>query len=174
MDRHGRPGPVLDAEWLAGAELVRVEAVKVDHFQKTLVAEDIRLGSSSRSYSMEKKSKAEIDAALDQVRFPENVTEQTVREYIQAIAEATEGQHSWSSRDRQVAMLQKVGPEHVQLLFEEMPDSYHLQFAVPPLIGEAQKAWVIENLRRHPWLVDVVWKNNWTGGRARYADAGRE
>jgi hypothetical protein len=161
-DGHGRQGPVLDKDWLAGAELVRIEAVKVDQFQKDLVAEDLRLGTSPQSYPSENKSKAEVAAALDLIAYPENPTEESVRAYIRAIREATEGQHAWSQDDRQVAMLQKVGPEHVRMLFEEIPDSYHLRYAAPPLMDEAHKPWVIANLREYPWLADVVWKNNWT------------
>ena len=160
--RSGSRGSRLDKEWLAGAELVRVDAVQVDRFHKELVAEDLRLDGGDRSYSPSDMSPAEIDAALDRIAYPEEPTEESVREYIRAIREATAGQHSWSPDDRQVAMLQKVGPEHVRLLFEEGIASYHLRYAAPPLLDESHKAWVIANLRQHPWLADVVWKNNWT------------
>ena len=160
--KHGDQGPRLDANWLAGAELVRVEAVKARYFEKNLVADGVLLSKSGGLYSTGQKSKAEIDAALDKIQYPENPTEQAVREYIRAIARASEGQHSWSDRDRQVMLLQKVGPEHVRLLFEEIPDSHHLYYAALPLITEADKAWVIEHLRAFPWLVKAVWQNNWT------------
>lgn len=160
-DKHGNRGIRLDANWLAGAELVRVEAVKAHYFEKTLVAEGVLLRKSGGLHSAGQTSKAEIDAALDKIQYPENPTEPAVRAYIRAIARASEGQRSWSDRDRQVALLQKVGPEYVRLLFEEIPDSYHLRPAALPLITEADKAWVIENLRAFPWLVKAVWRNNW-------------
>ena len=161
-DGHGNHGPRLDAAWLAGAELVRVEAVKTDYFQKDLVADGLLLSKSGGYFSSTEKSKAEVDDALDKIQYPENPTEPALREYIRAIDRASEGQRSWSERDRQVAMLQKVGPGNVRLLFEEIPESYHLRYAALPLITAADKAWVIENLRQYPWLVKAVWQNNWT------------
>ena len=161
-DGRGNHGLRLDADWLAGAELVRVEAVKTAYFEKDLVAEGLLLSKSEGYFSSGEKSKAEVDDALDKVQYPENPTEPAVREYIRAIDRASEGQRSWSERDRQVAMLQKVGSEHVRLLFEEIPESYHLRYAALPLVTTADKTWVIEHLRQYPWLVKAVWQNNWT------------
>jgi len=154
-------GRELSPEWLADAELIRVEAVKVDQFSKEL-SEEVRLDASSSSYSTSRKSKEEVAAELDKISLPENPTKEDVRAYIRAIDQASKGSCRRGSNDRQVAMYQAIGPEHLDLLFEEIPHSYYLKFAVPALIEDSHKPWVIENLSTYPWLVNVVWKNGWS------------
>jgi len=100
-------GRELSPEWLADAELVRVEAVKVDQFSKEMT-EEVRLdmSSSSSSYSSGNKSKEEVAAELDKISLPENPTREDVRVYIRAIDQASKGTCRWGSNDRQVAMYQ--------------------------------------------------------------------
>ena len=158
----GDAGRAVDEDWLAGAELVRLEARPVARATRELRAENVRLAGAFSYSADRRKSKAEVAAELDKIQFPENPTAESVREYIRAIGRASEGQSTRSSNDRQVGMLQRVGSAHVQLLFEEVPDSFYLSYAARPLFDESHRDWVVAHLREHPWLAEVVAKNGWT------------
>jgi len=108
------------------------------------------------------KTKEQVAEELGRIQLPENPSPEDVREYIQAIDQASSGQQRWGSDDRQVAMLKEIGPEHALLLAETTPDSYYLRFALPALITNEHQAWVLDHLRAYPWLAEVVWKNGWT------------
>lgn len=152
----------ITPEWLADAELVRVEAVRIGQVEKTLQATGLRLESHFRSRSVGTKTEEEVAAELDLIQLPDHPAPNDVRKYIEAIERASSGQQAWSSNDRQVAMLKAIGSEHAVLLAETAPDSYYLRFALPALIQEEHQGWVLENLRAYPWLAEVVWKNGWT------------
>ncbi|MDD2241110.1 MAG: hypothetical protein PHO14_03740 [Kiritimatiellae bacterium] len=161
-DDEGGLAALFTPEWLAGAELVRVEAVPVGTLTRELKAGDVKLSGSSRRMFAKSKTPEEVTAALDRIQLPENPTEDDIRVYIRAVRDASAGQREWGPRDRQVGMLQKIGSAHLELLVEEDPDSHYLSHVVPALITEEHQAWVVEHLRMYPWLAKVVWKNEWT------------
>lgn len=151
----------ITPEWLADAELVRVEAVRIGQADKTLQETGLRLESRFRGRSAGMKTEEQVSEDLNRIQWPEHPAPEDVREYIQAIDRASSGQQRWGSDDRQVAMLKKIGSEHALLLAETTPDSYYLRFALPALITDEHQTWVMDHLRAYPWLAEVVWKNGW-------------
>ncbi len=171
FNRFGANGDSIDEAWLAEAELVRIDAVKIDQFEGKIAMDGLPLQSSSsrityssvaRPAAPKQKTREEIAVELARITLPDNASETETREYVRAIANASKGQRSTSNNDRQIVMLQEIDPRYLYMMFEELPaNSIYLPFAAMPLVGEANKAWVIEHLNDYPWLVETVWKKNW-------------
>jgi len=147
---------------MANAELVRMEAVRVDQFEKELNVDSVQLKGRSSHYSFTRKTVEEIQTELDAITFPEGGDIEALRTYIRAISKATEGTRSWRHTDRQIAMLQKVGSEHLDLLVEEYSHSYHLRTALPKMVDSSHKDFVIQHLDEFPWLAGSVLKHEWS------------
>lgn len=107
-------------------------------------------------------------AKLRAIKFPDNPTEAAIREYIQKVVKASEGQNSFSSEDPQSQMLVRVGPKYVYLLVEQM-DSNSLSYvldmyfvaAIATLATDEHKKMVLEQLPYRKELVKVVIAKGW-------------
>ena len=103
---------------------------------------------------------------LRAIQFPQEPTEETLRQYIDEILLASRGQNSSSSEDPQVGMLCKVGSEHLDLLLDSMgstqgiPDSYLVQ-AISRLAREEHKTMILDALPLHHGLIDAVTQRGW-------------
>lgn len=162
LNLRGMDDTQLYKEWLAGAELVRIEAIKVDQFKANMTMDGLFLKSSSPPRLERTKTREQVSAELAKIELPENPTEEETRQYVHAIAKASEELNTFGSNDRQIAMLQKIDPRYLHMIFEELPkESFHLQYATLPMAGEANKDWIINHLYDYPWLVGAVWKNDW-------------
>jgi hypothetical protein len=106
-------------------------------------------------------------ATLQEIVLPEGAGREEIRDYIAAILDASSGQHMFSDRDPQAAMLAKVGRENLDLLLEAMStywyalQDYHLQRAVIKLATDEDKGLILEHLAHQPGLVSVVLRKGW-------------
>lgn len=161
--------PQIDQEWLANAELIRLELVPVAEFSRQFTDDAFQLDGRGANW---KKSggneKRKVDAAaLAKIILPEAPAAEQVSEYIRAILIASRQQNSFSDKDPQVAMLTRVGPGHLDLLIAAMDaksysgvDSY-LEKAVSSLAREEDKTIILDALATHPRLVKVVVEKGW-------------
>ena len=99
---------------------------------------------------------------LAKIKLPDEPTKDEVRDYVRAIARASKRQNSFSSDDIQVAMLQRVGPEHLDVLLEAGQENYHVGYAIAALIGPQHKELILAHLVQNPQLIEEVERMNWT------------
>ena len=100
--------------------------------------------------------------ALQKIKLPETPTDEQVREYIDSILAASEGQRIWSGRDLQVKMLVKLGRERLKLIIDALkPGDYHLTEAVKRLATKADKRLIIGALHRHHGLIEIIVREGW-------------
>lgn len=157
---------VTDEEWLANAELLCVEKIEVGHLAKTLTDDNFvirtrgRWGTMPRSHSRDKEGPDE--EALSKITLPENPTKQQVRSYVQAILTVSSGQRRYSTKDPQVAMLEKVGSENLEILIEaDRIHGCYIQAAIKHLAGPEHKDLILKHLNRHHGLVEIVLEKGW-------------
>ena len=100
--------------------------------------------------------------ALQKIKLPENPTDDQVREYIDSIITASEGQRIWSGKDPQVRMLAQLGRERLKLIIDALePGDFHLIKAIEQLATEADKQLIIDELRKHHGLVKIILREGW-------------
>lgn len=125
---------------------------------------DVSSSSFSRSFQ-----KGEDSAALSEIRFPQDPTEENLRQYIREVLLASQGQNTFSTTDTQVFMLARVGPGNLNLLIDALGDgsyisgmgSYHLEYAINSLVEDRHQAQVLEALPTKQRLVSTVIKMRW-------------
>ena len=101
-------------------------------------------------------------AQLKAMRLPIGATKDEARQYVKGIVDASRKQESFAVYDPQVFMLQRVGPEHVDVLLENIDACpAYIVPAVRPLAEERHKAAVLAALPRHPGLMDVFLDRKW-------------
>lgn len=97
--------------------------------------------------------------------LPDKPTDEQIKSYLAAIADASAGQNSFSPDNPQVAMYRKIGPGHLSLLLPEIsagaPRNYHIIYALPDLVGPADKKTALAALAGQPELLVPVLKNGW-------------
>jgi len=148
----------------------RLDAIStsIDRLDKKLEA-NLTL---NRSNIVRRNIRNEVDQAkLSAIPpLPDKPTDDQIRSYIAAITEATVGQNVFGSNQPQVAMYRKIGPGHLNLLLSEFPVSsetpgfrgnYHLLYALPDLVGPADKEVALAALSERPELLNPVLKNGW-------------
>ena len=99
---------------------------------------------------------------LHKIKLPENPTEDQVREYIDLIIMASRGQDRWGPGDPQVRMLAQLGRKRLKLLIDALGrGDYYLVEAIKRLATEADKQLIIDALRRHHGLVEIIVREGW-------------
>jgi hypothetical protein len=96
--------------------------------------------------------------------LPDKPTDEQIKSYLAAIADASAGQNSFGPGNPQVAMYRKIGPGHLSLLLPEMsgePRNYHMIYALPALVGPADKKTALAALAGQPELLVPILKNGW-------------
>ena len=103
--------------------------------------------------------------ALAKITLPANPTKEQAREYVAKIIAASQNQNTFSEADPQVAMLEKVGPDNLDVLLDAYGgrgmNSFHLQYAVVRLARPEHKDLVLAALPRIPELAQIVLSNGW-------------
>ncbi|MDA3962011.1 MAG: hypothetical protein PF961_14565 [Planctomycetota bacterium] len=108
-------------------------------------------------------------AALAAIPFPSDLSDKAaVREYLHALAAASEDQNSFSSQDPQVKLLRRLGVDNLDVLLAYWSTkrhgglSFHIGYMIDEMpIGEEQKDLVLQYLPQVPNLAGVVYRNNW-------------
>lgn len=105
--------------------------------------------------------------ALQRIQLPEDPTPEEVRQYVRRIAAASEGQGGQSSTDPQVAMIQRVGRENVDVLLGELSygrwsaTDLYLTEAIKRLAGPQHKEEILNHLAGVPELASIVLRYGW-------------
>ncbi len=102
-------------------------------------------------------------AALAKIRLPKNPTRDDVELYVDKIVAACAGQDIYASTDPQIAMLAKVGREHLDVLISRWSPQLQSYFApaVSRLATDQDKALIISSLADCRELVVVVRGRGW-------------
>ena len=88
---------------------------------------------------------------LATIKLPKNPTDEQIIEYVQKISNATRGQNVFAPDDIQVTLLKKIGPGHLALLDPFLSESsHHLHYALPSLVGKADKKAALKHLPQVP------------------------
>ncbi|MEO8205371.1 MAG: hypothetical protein ABI615_04265 [Chthoniobacterales bacterium] len=158
--------PKLTDEWLADAELLRLELVPAARFSKTLKDDAFRMDGKGRAWKGMHSTQGKIDPqVLEKIILPPNPTKEQVEEYVRSILIASQRYQSYNSKDPQIAMLLKVGPEHLDSLIELKNThggaGYYIEQAVPQLVRDEDKDLIVGALADKPWLASIIVKKGW-------------
>lgn len=103
---------------------------------------------------------------LQEIVLPEDPVRDDYAAYIDAIAEATEGQNSFSSNDPQVEMLAKVPPEHIDLLVARVGGRsslrFHAQYAMRGMDLSVLRSRINTLVDEQPAMIGVVVAYGWS------------
>lgn len=106
--------------------------------------------------------------ALEQIALAAQPTRDQARDYVRRIITLARKQRSAGSNDPQIAMLQAVGAEHLDVLVEALAEpqlgvaSMYLRLALDPLVEDAHKPMILEALPVTPELINIVVAHRWT------------
>ena len=148
-------------DWLSDAEIWWVNIVEAGSFTARLHEKPFWL-DKDRSSEARRYVNTNALAAITLSASPDP---DQVRDYIRRIARVSERQNHRSSRDPQVAMLVRVGSEHLDLLLESLrthPElEFHLALAIGELTGPGDKERILAEVRNYPILLQVLQKKGW-------------
>jgi hypothetical protein len=109
--------PTLNDEWLADAELVRLDPAPALSFWKRLAVKDLKLNGKSGSKEPPDVPEPK-QGPLPEIDLPPNASKTQVKEYINSILLTTLRRKKFQEDDPQVAMLVKVGAQNLGALLE--------------------------------------------------------
>jgi hypothetical protein len=103
-----------------------------------------------------------------EIAFPADPTAENLKNYINEIVVASQGNQSYSTQDPQIAMLALVGTDNLQLLVNAMPDGasggmgvYYVEKAISLLVEDRHRDLILEALPVKQRLVSVVLEKRW-------------
>ena len=139
---------------------------KLDKLKAESPKKVIRTVSRKKIKSSPKFSSGIPEEKLSDVKLPFNATKEQTEKYIDSILSFSEDQRTFSSRDPQIAMLEKIAHKHLPLLAERMsgawgPKNYHVSLAVANLAEETDKDFIIKSLAKYPSLINAVIRFGW-------------
>jgi len=148
------------------AQLAEINT-KLDKMEKKLAL--FNRGGSSRSSVNIHPGTVRVDPAiLAKIVLPPKPDKEALRSYVTAIIDATQGQTHFAPDDLQVKMLQKIGPENVDIMVDELDKctaggrhKFHLIYAINAMAGPKNKDAVIKAFAQTPELVDAICRNGW-------------
>jgi len=163
-----RPTPDLTPEWLAGAELVRLDLVPLFDFSKHLVVEKFRLNGQNGFTPSFVRVKADREA-LSKIALPQNATKEQVTEYINSILIAMRTQNSFDIKsDPQAAMFARVGASNLDALLDARSNlstgsgpARYIDLAITQLVRPEDKDFILQALPSQHQLADVVLNQGW-------------
>jgi len=134
----------------------------LDTFQK--------MNSSSSGSFRSKAAASSNDPVLERIakiEMPAERSTENLKNYVNEIVVASQGQRSFSSRDPQIAMLARVGADNLNLLIDAMPIgssgsyNYPLEQAIKLLVNDQHKALILKALPTRQRLVSIVVDQGW-------------
>jgi ABC-type transport system involved in multi-copper enzyme maturation permease subunit len=159
--------PDLTPEWLVDASLERLALTPAASFSKELIVEGFRLDGHNPSPSRYREEVRPDAEALRKITLPEHATKEQVKEYIEAVMVASRKQNFFSDRDPQVGMLEKVGPENLDVLIGcstrlgSCSQKTYISSAIQRLVRPEDKALILQALADDRDLVQLVINFGW-------------
>ncbi len=151
-------------------KLLRQISDKLTSIDKRLQKiEKTGLGRTATSTTSNFVSRGSNIEKLSKIKYPSNPTKENVKKYVREILFATKGQKSYSSRDMQVRMFEKVGNANLDVLISALKDRFgarfvptlHLEYAIKNLAKASDKELIIKSLPNSTSLVDIVVRYGW-------------
>jgi len=96
--------------------------------------------------------------------LPEHPTDAEIRTYIESIQKASIDQNNFSTDDPQVELYRKIGPGHFKVWAPYLSyshNAYHLYYASPALLDDADKAEALKQLTTYPGLIEAIIRKGW-------------
>jgi hypothetical protein len=168
--RDNRLTPILNDEWLADAELVRLDLVPVLEFSTRLAAEKLRLDGKNEM----KASYSEIEPKPmppPKIALPANAGKEQVKDYIYEVLVTVQRRRTFRADDPQVGMLTKVGAQNLDVLIEvrsSLGSGHSLEWyagdalgdyldaAIKQLVRFADKEVIVRELPFDDKLVEII------------------
>ena len=103
---------------------------------------------------------------LNEIKFPKEITAESIDKYVFSILEISKSQDSWSPKDPQVDLLSQIGEEYIEILFkystyfESWLRFYSLN-AINVMATEKSRKYFPIYLKKSPRLVITINKNGW-------------
>ena len=154
--------PKLDKAWLANAVLVRLDLVPVVAFNRTITVPGFRMDgkfslpdANSTAESRRRRKSWSASPCRTMRRRSQ------VRTYIKQIVAICDRRGA-SKADPQ-GMLEKVGPQNLDLLIEALQSgyNYHLERAIDDMVQPDQKQLILQALPDTPGLINTVVNHGW-------------
>lgn len=102
------------------------------------------------------------EAALKKITLADTPSKDDVDKYVRAIEESAKHQRTHNSSDPQVAMLQKVGAENLDVLLHvSANDTWYINVAIERMARPEDKAAVLKELPRNHGLLSTVKAHEW-------------
>jgi hypothetical protein len=138
------------------------EAIEKKKIDKEDEAEELSLPFDRNNFS---ENKGDIKK-LRALKLPKDATKEQVEEYLHGIAEASQGQNSFSSDDYQVVLITQLGASNVKYLIEFIKFNpqllrHHFDYAITQMVRTEHKELILENLKALPVLSEVILRNGW-------------
>jgi hypothetical protein len=164
-----QPGALATSREEALAKQVEVLQAKVKGLEQKVAELQEKLEESRRDapnaggLDLPEHASGPNRVALAKITLPDKPTREQVTAYVNQVLQASNEQRMLSTTDPQVAMLAKVGSEHLDVLLQVEPGSgdLYVNGAVERIATDAQKADVIAALPHHKQLVSVVIHRGW-------------
>lgn len=155
----------IDESWLRDAELLIVENEWIGETTQQIVQVDFRLEKPKADPKVIRGTEAHHNhARLEALHLPTTPTRDEVRNYILAIHGISASQDITRKTDPQIQMLLDIGPEHLDLLLQQVrdyPSTYHERRALRHLAQPEHKELVLQNLLRVPVLAKAILNYKW-------------
>ena len=160
--------PDLTPEWLADATLDRLELVPVASFSRQVTSDKFVLNGEIHSSANTFHSVKPDAGELGKIVLPENATKDQVKEYVNSILIASRRQNTFTSHDPQFAMLEKVGPENLDVLLgvqERLQNGGqgrdYIDTTIGRLVRPEDKPLILNSLATDRDLAKLVIKFGW-------------
>ncbi len=156
----------ITPEWLADAVLVRLDLVPLATITRPVTVHGFRMDGQFVLPPIPRKVEKADPAALAAIVLPDNPDDSQIRSYLAAIFVASRWQSIWSSADPQVAMIEKIGPGHMDILVGQLASAgggatIYLRKAIEDLAQPADKEVILAALPANKNLIRVVNRYGW-------------
>ena len=150
-------------DWLKDAELWWIGVQEAGSFRATLHEKPFQLDDQNES-----GERVPVNTnALAALELPAHPTREQAQDFVQQVYQISRRQQRWGSRDPQVSMLTRVGPENIEVLLQGLRPyrrmSFYLVQAIDQLAGPEHKELVLSYVKRQPELLLVVRNKSWLG-----------
>ena len=122
--------------------------------------------SKKNTKRKEKEYKGVNHIKLNEIKFPREITTESIEKYVFSILEASKFQNSYSKNDPQVDLLTEIGEKHIEILFKystyfELWLRYYPLKAINKMATEKSRKYFPLYLEKSPRLIITLNKNNW-------------
>ncbi len=148
-------------------ELLRDISVRLKQLNGRLVEMEKRLDQLEKKQAppppFSRAASGYVQGKLEEIRLPEKPSEEQIVEYIEALRQVRNINRAPSPEDIQVSMYRKIGPGHLKTILPLMEKRLipHLEYALPSLVEESDKEFILNSISQYPRLVPIILARSW-------------